>query len=225
MAEISIDFQWHRSQTGYDFVIDKWRGDDDGLVHHPVGIRVLPHDVRERAGYLIRLPGPLDTYRPLERFERLYKVFANAVWKPSDVVSFVRKFGPLTLDGLDPEIGESVDETVVHAEAMREFLASVTQSKRLVEMQANPVSNIEAALALDPQTSRPRLQLRPASLRDALWLQLGQAAAGDATLKECAQCGAWFEVGRRSGRRLDAKFCSDEHRIAFNSLKRTKKER
>lgn len=224
MAEIEIDFEWWRCPTGYEGVHEPWRGGNDGLVAHPTGIRVLPQHIMERARYLIRRPGPLEPYRPLERFAGLARIFASDVKKPGDVVRFAMKFGPLTREGLEPDIGESVDETIIHAEAMREFLDSVADGKRLVEIQANPLSNIEAALAVDPLTSRPRLRLRPASLRDALWLQLAQALSGDAPLRQCAHCGLWFEVGRQSGRRLDAKFCSDEHRIAFNSLKRSRKE-
>ena len=59
-------------------------------------------------------------------------------------------------------------------------------------------------------------------LLDALWLQLGQALTVSAKIRQCEHCGNWFEAGRGTGRRLDAKFCSDEHRIAFNSLKRSK---
>jgi len=39
-----------------------------------------------------------------------------------------------------------------------------------------------------------------------------------------ANVAAFFEAGRGTGRRLDAKFCSDEHRIAFNSLKRSREK-
>jgi len=42
--------------------------------------------------------------------------------------------------------------------------------------------------------------------------------------RACAHCGAMFEAGRGAGRRADAKFCSDEHRVAFNSLKRSNHE-
>jgi hypothetical protein len=225
MAAIEIDFEWWKCRTGYELVREAWRGGDDGLVHHPTGIRVLPRHVMEKAAYLVRRPGPLAPYRPLDKFAGLARIFASDVKKPSDVVSFVKRFGPLTREGLHPDMGECIDETIIHAEAMHELLATAAQSKRLVEMQANPLSNIEAALVLDPLSGRTRLQLKPSSLRDALWLQLAQALSGDAPLRLCAHCGVWFEVGRHTGRRLDAKFCSDEHRITFNSLKRTKKER
>ncbi|MDP1671270.1 MAG: hypothetical protein Q8L63_04195 [Alphaproteobacteria bacterium] len=62
------------------------------------------------------------------------------------------------------------------------------------------------------------------SLMDGLWLQLGQKVAGQAKFKTCElpSCRQVFEVGSSSGRRLDARFCSDSHRIEFNSRKRTR---
>ena len=39
--------------------------------------------------------------------------------------------------------------------------------------------------------------------------------------EKCQHCGQQFLVGE-GGKRRDARFCSDEHRVAFNSLKRKK---
>jgi hypothetical protein len=68
----------------------------------------------------------------------------------------------------------------------------------------------------------PQLQLCPVNFIDALRLQLVQKLTGDANFRTCRHCGRWFEVGPGTGRRLDAKFCTDEHRVLFNSLKRSK---
>jgi hypothetical protein len=59
------------------------------------------------------------------------------------------------------------------------------------------------------------------SLLNALWFEAGEFLTRDAQVRECMYCGGWFETGPGIGRRADAKFCSDEHRIAFNSLKRS----
>jgi hypothetical protein len=59
-------------------------------------------------------------------------------------------------------------------------------------------------------------------LESALKFQLFQKLIGQAVLRLCTLCSGWFEVGPGTGRRLDAKFCSDEHRVLFNSRKRNK---
>jgi hypothetical protein len=62
------------------------------------------------------------------------------------------------------------------------------------------------------------------SLMDGLWLQLAQKVSGEAKFRTCElpSCRQIFEVGSNSSRRADARFCSDAHRIEFNSRKRTK---
>jgi hypothetical protein len=60
------------------------------------------------------------------------------------------------------------------------------------------------------------------SLMNGLWLQLAGDVSGGAVFRECAKCGGVFETGPGTGRRADSKYCSDRHKIEFNSRKRTK---
>jgi hypothetical protein len=60
------------------------------------------------------------------------------------------------------------------------------------------------------------------SLMDGLWLQLAGNVSGGATFRSCARCGVAFETGPGAGRRAGSKYCSDRHKIEFNSRKRTK---
>jgi hypothetical protein len=60
------------------------------------------------------------------------------------------------------------------------------------------------------------------SLINGLWLQLASEVSGGAAFRLCERCGELFETGPRTGRRADSKFCSDAHRIEFNSRKRSK---
>ena len=82
--------------------------------------------------------------------------------------------------------------------------------------------NFYAWLDWDPQTEISRWEFCPSTLLDGLWLQLGQAVTRGVHIRVCAHCGNLFETGIGTGRRLDARFCCDEHRIAFNSPKRSK---
>jgi hypothetical protein len=60
------------------------------------------------------------------------------------------------------------------------------------------------------------------SLMNGLWLQLAGDVSGGAAFRSCARCGVVFETGPGTDRRADSKFCSDAHRIEFNSRKRSK---
>jgi hypothetical protein len=224
--QLLIDFEWWRDTTGYQLLPDTRPPDpEEALVFHPLGIRIVSGTKPLR---LVRLGGDLVPYRPLDRFGTLFRIFANDVKRPKDVLAFAQKFGSLSVDGLDMNVGESADSTVVHAEGMREFLSFAGGDKQLLARgiggQINPLGQIDVALVLDPATTRPKLRLSPSSLLDALWLQFGQTLSGDAILRQCQHCGTWFETGAGIGRRADARFCSDKHRIAFNSLKRSKGE-
>ena len=39
--------------------------------------------------------------------------------------------------------------------------------------------------------------------------------------RQCGYCLNWFEAGVGTGRRADARYCSNEHQILFNSRKRS----
>jgi hypothetical protein len=84
---------------------------------------------------------------------------------------------------------------------------------------------LTASLAPDPATGAWQLQLQPPCLLDAIWLQFGQALTSNAVLRSCGNCGKWFEAGVGSGRRADAKYCSDQCRVEHKSLERTRKKK
>jgi hypothetical protein len=81
-----------------------------------------------------------------------------------------------------------------------------------------------ARLDWDRKSSSPVWKFHPNTLLDGLWLQFAQAMTRGTQIRTCMHCADLFEAGLGTGRRLDAKFCSDEHRIAFNSLKRSKEK-
>jgi hypothetical protein len=223
-TQLLINFEWWRDAAGYRLVPDTTPPDpEEALVYHPLGIRVISSEVEPLR--LVRRGGDLIPYHPIERFETLFRIFANDVRMPNDVLAFAQKYGSLTVDGLDMNVGEPAYHTVVHAEGMREFLSFASGSKQLltrgIEAQLNPLGEIDIAIVLDAETTTPKLRLSPASLLDALWLQFAQSLAGGNSLRQCEYCGRWFQTGDGTGRRRDAKFCSNEHRITFNSLKRS----
>ena len=81
---------------------------------------------------------------------------------------------------------------------------------------------ISLAFVWDPVKRAPRWSFRTHCLSDALWLQFGRAMMRQGQLRLCPHCGDWFETGFGTGRRKDARFCCDEHRVTFNSLQRSK---
>jgi hypothetical protein len=67
-----------------------------------------------------------------------------------------------------------------------------------------------------------QLEITAETLISALWWQLARKLSGEAKIRECRHCGEWFEVGAGTARRADSQFCSQEHKIRFFSLERSR---
>jgi hypothetical protein len=153
---------------------------------------------------------------------------------PQGALEFVEKFGPLTKRGLNENEGDDVQDIIAHATQIGRLLDAFERGNKTEvgrtlgpkgrELGGSPFSSIEARLVFDPADDAPKLQFTVSNLLTALWFQVGQSLAGGSTLRKCQHCHALFEVGPGTGRRLDAKFCSDKHRIDFNSRKRTREK-
>jgi len=120
-----------------------------------------------------------------------------------------------------------IEYVISHARNMQALLDTVATQKppaREGRFEVAPGSTLYAAVVWDPVTESPKWELRPSTLLDGLWLQFGQSVTRGAEIRGCAHCGNWFEAGRGTGRRAGSKFCSEEHKIAFHSLKRSKEK-
>ena len=121
--------------------------------------------------------------------------------------------------------GEDVAEHLETAKLFRDFLRQ--SEKGLSRAPPTLARAVNAKLAQNPLGEinlrhRFRMAMIANSLIAGMWLQLAQKLSGSAKFRFCELCGAPFEVGPGTGRRGDAQFCSDTHRIEFNSRKRTK---
>jgi hypothetical protein len=180
-----------------------------------------------RPARIVPRGGKLVPYRPLEKDGgKLYRIFASLGSTDEGVFDFVNRFGPLTEEG-NRECGEEVLFSLTNAASMRDVLSCPLKERGAYFSRFGDNglrwSRIDVALAFNRITDRPQFRLMPPTLVNALWIQLGQALCSDASIRNCLHCGEWFEAGPGTGRRADAIFCSDEHRIAYNSRRRSKK--
>ena len=190
----------------------------------PSGYRLAKTDGFLRVVRNGRPKDPLEVARPLDQTPELFRIFASRVTKDLDVLAFVQRYGPLTFYANTP--GDIIEEVLFHARTMRSLLNSFSgqlwKPDLAGKFDALPSCTLHAAVVWDHVKKSLRWELRPSTLLDGLWLQFGQAVTRGAHIRACAHCGEWFETGAGTGRRLDAKFCCDEHRTAFNSLKRSR---
>jgi hypothetical protein len=144
----------------------------------------------------------------------LYAQFAN-VKTQEDLLDFVNRFG-LLYEVVTVDIADALK----NAELFRLWLSYDAEAiARWAGPNGKEFGRVAVFIVRDQVTGEPRFQYRPPSLLSALWLQLMGALMRQRPFRECLHCGAWFEVGPGTGRRIDAKFCQDDHRILFNRRK------
>ena len=175
------------------------------------GYKLSPETSRTPAR-IIGQGGPQKPYRPLEAYpaRALLRVFASIQKTPGGVLDFIENYGRLTHDSK----GESVPTVIGWAKLMEKRLLRVAGRQEDI-----PPNKLEAHLVTDRDGIH--LEFRPSTLIDALWLQLGQTLSGGTEILRCIHCHQMFRAGPGTGRRADATFCCDEHRIRFNSLARS----
>jgi hypothetical protein len=219
MTAFAIEFQWAVDEAGYDWV--------PGSPSSIAANRQIPAQIVPRSG-MLRAIHPLEAAGG-----ELHRIFASTVGNPEALLDFICRFGPLTADG-NRAHGEDAIIGLAGAETMARWLAAYAGAPEDYRKTLGPEDNrktygdgflgwVNAYLALNPVTRRPQLRFLPVCLIDAMLLEFGRVVTSDAQLRQCVQCGIWFETGPGTGRRADAKFCSDSHRISYSSLKRTQK--
>jgi hypothetical protein len=221
----SIDFEWLRDDAGYDYVPaapGKPTSSEMSPLYKIISETLL---IPGRPARIVRRGGNLVPYRPFDENNPIYRIFSSIGTTDDGLLDFVRTFGPLTDFG-NTDSGEEVLFGIGHAQVMQDLLSCSLEERSAyfsrLELSGVSWSRIDVALTFNPLTRKPQFKFKPPMLVNALWLQFGQVLCSDASIRNCRHCGELFEAGPGTGRREDAKFCSNAHRIAFHSRKRGK---
>ena len=190
-----------------------------------LGQLAIPKGVGAR---IVRNGGNLRVLGPLEKFDNLYRQFAKNAGTIDGAFDFVSKFCLLTVGENNPKNYDDVENLIAHAGMMKSLLDLKTKqnTKRLVSIfnKSHQISTMNVSLVSDYESGKLSIQLDAPTLLAGLWIQLAQAIAGGDALKACGYCNQVFSSGPGTGRRLDAKFCCDEHRKHYNSEIRSVKK-
>jgi hypothetical protein len=201
-------FEWQADAEGYRLA------DAEPAKQEP-GASLLGGDPAKPLRVIGR-SGRLKPVRPFERRKAgsLFADFANIATSPEGVLKFLERHGPLTKAGLDWH-GEPVPDAIEDARIMQAFIraAGTSRMASVIGPKGIPLAGAEIAVVANPKTWAPMLRFSPSTLLDALWLEL---AFHGYRARVCRHCGDMF-----SARKADAIFCSPEHRVTFNSLKRS----
>jgi hypothetical protein len=170
---------------------------------------------------------PWVPLHPLAKTRDLFLIFARTANTAEGLLSFIQTYGPLTYYGNAQ--GELVDDLIIHAGGMRGLIDSISShALRDPALEGNydvaPGCTVNAVVVWDSIGKNYRWEFRPSTLLDGLYLQMGEAITRGAQIGKCAHCGDWFEAGQGAGRRAGAKFCSDDHKITYHSLRRSREK-
>jgi hypothetical protein len=207
MTPTKVEFTSYVDRKGYKIVPPKRPPRNPGQTEFDwiLGLRL-----DEAGGARIVGLGGRRTRKRIAEYPRLFLEFAD-VKTPEELLKFITEYGSLTKENEIPQL------IAVAAQMKKVFQRRETLYWTGVDMKAH--------IFTDGKTGALTIAESPARLIDALWLQLAHAMSGGDEVRRCEHCGDWFAVGRKGGRRLVARFCSDEHRVAFNSLERTRRKK
>jgi hypothetical protein len=244
MDPVGLDLEWYRDAKGFrlDDQEAPW-GEEGETVLIPEGMASFDDAMRDVRGpneprsggwgRIIRVGGSLVPYRPTGSLDQILVELLNIdpalniELTPRRVLDFVNRFGPLTRKGLDENRGEDPRVAINTSYCMNQLVDAWTFTGDNAALGQTfgadgfGLRGLETRIVFDPVEQKPRMRLVAHTLVTVLWARLFQALLSGLVIRRCAQCNKLFTAGTGTGRRLDAKFCSDEHRVLFNSLKRT----
>ena len=239
MAVLKIDLEWFRCPKGYR------------LVHAREVARAIGTDPMSypNEDWIVPIGNERVHYRPFEEYEMLCIAFAK-LETPESLMNFIKLYGPITRTS--PEWGDSVSGKLRTSRRFRELLSCKEKGPRKLasvfnfQVQASFAAAykraVKSPLPKDFDFGTPnelvgmadivadakrgiQLRITTDTLIGGLWWQLAQKLSGETNIQRCRYCSAPFETGPGTGRHVDAAFCSNEHKVRFFSLARSKRHK
>jgi hypothetical protein len=237
MGPMDLEFEWQRDAKGYGLA-DKladgvWAPlviNDDWAplvsLRFPEG---FPMPRSDEAGdwHTVRNGGTLQRYRAGDNLDLIFREFVNTPTNPEGVKEFTDRWGQL-VGGDNAAVPVSLPISMIHA--MNQFIDVWCEPEKALRARVLEktlgvdgfgLGDLKIRLIFDRRTGAPRTQILVPNLATALFLRMAEVLTSDTVLRRCAHCNVLFTAGGGTDRRLDAKFCNDEHRVLFHRLKNT----
>ena len=247
MGPLDIELEWRRDAKGYhlepaappnpapegqNMMAALASGAySPSMLFLPEGFIVTcPTEAPGRPERILRAGGSIVPYRADEIVDLVFREFVNAKPNATGVLGFVNRFGPLTDSGHN-EAGEPTSFAIAMIATMNQMIDvfvevdGIEERRHFVERLLGAdgmrmhMASLDVRLVFDRRTMRAKTQITATDLFTLLWFRMIELFASETLLRRCAHCNALFTAGPGTDRRLDAKFCSDEHRVLFHRLK------
>lgn len=222
MIEALVDFTWATDTKGF---------------HIPGNVDLNDRDATYLDEPIVRNGGPLQRYLPA-KIESLFGEFL-LVHTPADFLRFVDLRGPLTREGFyckaseedfrapnefysSPDEGEALKVGLDNSRWFRDVLKEKHKPDR-VARSFEKFGLEKYRVEITPDKKRGiRFKFFPENMLDYLILRLAHVVLAPPAYSPCRSCGEFFAKGVGTERRGDAQFCCAQHRIDFNSQKRSR---
>jgi hypothetical protein len=232
MPTLPIHLEWYKDAGGY-----RLTNDDDYVVN--CGGKLILTRPLENKDRLFKVFSNLTSADGLLQFVQQNGLFYNPSYIGPVWSQMIRTKKDLFHADVDANLGRRDRSFSSQGESVSDLLSTAALFRKVMLQSARGWKRVPQSLDLELSTRFYRKSLgeiglhgdrrrgfRPTfttnNLMNGLWLQLAGDVSGGAAFRSCARCGAVFETGPGTARRADSKFCSDLHRIEFNSRKRTK---
>ena len=239
MPDLNDSFDWLRDPKGR-FAFDRskrWivRGDVQSLAREKRFVRKGSKMVA--AGERVVTVGSLEMYRPVSVESLLPTAFAN-IREADGLLAFVNRFGPLVngydqkRDSLDQPIKKLLQDAKIANRLLGDAADQKTNELRdFLEDYEDWFGALLVKVRADGLARGPHLTLEPPDLLGLIKYLIGfhlseisRSPSEARVFKRCRRCDDIFAAGPGTGRTKKAEFCSDEHRVEYNSLTRTVKK-
>jgi hypothetical protein len=213
-----------------------WAYDTKGF-HAPGNVDLNMRDAIPLGERIVRNGGSLQQYQPAE-IGTLFHEFL-LVCTPADLLRFVKLRGPLTREGFyckaseedfrppnefysSPDEGEGLDIGLDNSGWFRDVLEVKHKPDRVARsFEKFRLEKYQVEITPDKKHGI-RFKFFPENLLDYLILCLAHVVLAPPAYSPCRWCGEFFAKGVGTERRGDAQFCCDQHRIDYNSQKRSR---
>jgi hypothetical protein len=170
-------------------------------------------------------------YQPSNNLNEILFELLNTAPTAEGALDFVNRFGPMGWAGFTENWGEAVTTAIGTIRLMNRVINvwPTRGDNTAIGQILGPdgfslLGVLNTRLIYDQPKKTPRIQITFKHLSTLLWAHLFELLTSkDTVLRRCAYCNDLFSAGTGTGRRLDAKFCRDEHRAMFHNVRRVPK--
>ena len=211
-----IRLDWAKAAEGYDLI--------EIPPDPPEGSQLL---ARESPEWRLQSRGALRYFYVYGLIARVYLDLANVEPTLQGALEFTNLWGPLNRESSGKE------EHMQSAEGVLNLRANIVKILELIDKEdfrsiqkhipLKGIGHYAIGMSLWPNENIPTLYFETENLRSFIWAELMQSVSARVFARQCGFCGAFFQIGTKTGKNSHAQFCSSNCRVADHRARKKAK--